>query len=213
MPILIGVAIFFGLMSVIFLTLGIAAIRRKKLLGFATDTTLFLLMLALSALFAVMAMSTQGYRALIREEIAAWVSTTPTGPQTFAARIRLVGGAERTYSLAGDQFYIDAHVLKWKPIANMLGLHTQYELDRISGRYIDVEDEQTKPRTVFAIGKSKKLDMFSLRQRYPLLSYLVDAEYGSASFIETGERASFEVRVSTTGLLIRRTETDSEGDR
>jgi hypothetical protein len=210
-PILIGIAIFFGLLSLIFLALGIAAARRKKLLGTAADVTVALLMLSLSALFGVIAVSTQGYRALVREETAAWVSTTPTGPQSFAARVRLPDGTERTYALAGDQFYIDAHILKWKPMANMLGLHTQYELDRISGRYMDLNDEQAKPRSVFGLGTDGGLDMFSLRQRFPLLRFLVDAEYGSASFIETRERGAFQVRVSTSGLLIRKTDSLTGG--
>jgi hypothetical protein len=35
------------------------------------------------------------------------------------------------------------------------------------------------------------------------LSLLVDAEYGSATFIDVQSPAVFEVRVSTTGLLVR----------
>ena len=49
----------------------------------------------------------------------------------------------------------------------------------------------------------KPLDMFSLRQSYSLLAPLLDTEYGSATFIAVDEPATFEVRVSTTGLLIR----------
>jgi hypothetical protein len=48
------------------------------------------------------------------------------------------------------------------------------------------------------------MDMFNLRQRYPLLRPLLDAEYGSASFISSDKPAYFEIRVSTTGLLIRK---------
>jgi hypothetical protein len=33
---------------------------------------------------------------------------------------------------------------------------------------------------------------------------LLDAEYGSASFINSDKPAYFEIRVSTTGLLIRK---------
>jgi hypothetical protein len=34
----------------------------------------------------------------------------------------------------------------------------------------------------------------------------LDAEYGSAAFVELEKPAKFEVRVSTTGLLIRKVE-------
>jgi len=33
--------------------------------------------------------------------------------------------------------------LEWRPIATLLGLETVYELDRISGRYQALSDEQT----------------------------------------------------------------------
>ncbi len=99
---------------------------------------------------------------------------------------------------------MDAHILKWKPLANFLGLHTAYELDRVSGRYVELEDEKTLPRTVFSLAAEKPWDMFNLRRRFALLGFLLDAEYGSATFIVADRSSSFEVRVSTTGLLLRR---------
>jgi hypothetical protein len=41
---------------------------------------------------------------------------------------------------------------------------------------------------------------------FPLLRPLLDAEYGSATFITANKAAEFELRVSTTGLLIRKVE-------
>ena len=49
----------------------------------------------------------------------------------------------------------------------------------------------------------KPLDLFDLVRRHVWLRFLVDAEYGSASYIKVRRPARFEVRVSTTGLLIR----------
>ena len=99
---------------------------------------------------------------------------------------------------------MDAHILKWKPIVNILGLHTAYELDRVAGRYMDLKEEQESIRTIFLLSRDKPVDMFTLRQRYSLLRPLLDAEYGSASFINSEKPAHFEIRVSTTGLLIRK---------
>ena len=99
---------------------------------------------------------------------------------------------------------VDAHILKWRPVVNLLGLHTAYELDRIAGRYRALGDEQTHARTVFSIARKKPIDVFDLARRYWLLRPLVDAEYGSATFINAGQPAIYEIRVSTTGLLVRR---------
>jgi hypothetical protein len=155
-------------------------------------------------LFATISIATQGYRALTREDLAATVKIEPAGPGRFNARFQFPDGREAVFNLAGDELYVDAHILKWKSIANYFGLHTSYELDRVAGRYLKLEDEQTKPRTVFALSRKKPINMFSLRQRYALLSPLLDAEYGSGTFIEVQQAIELEIRVSTTGLLIRK---------
>jgi hypothetical protein len=147
----------------------------------------------------------QGYRAFTHEEVAATVRTEPVGPKRFRATFQFADGDETSYVLAGDQLYIDARILKWKPIVNFLGLHTAYELDRVGGRYYELGEERVSPRTVFPLGEERPVNLFELRQRYTLLAPLLDADYGSATFIEVNGPAQFEVRVSTSGLLVRRT--------
>jgi hypothetical protein len=164
---------------------------------------LALALLAGGALCAVVAVGLQGYRALTREDLAATVHTLPLGPQSFEARIVLPDGSEAHYQLAGDQFAVEARILKWHPWANLLGLHTAYELDRVTGRYVDLEDERRRPRTVFPLSPTHRVDLFAWRARMPWLAPLVDAEYGSSTFTRGDRAARYEVRVSTTGLLVR----------
>jgi len=161
------------------------------------------LMLALSLLFGVITISIQGYNSFTREELAAYVEIIPLQQQSFTARIILPDGEEKQYVLEGDEFYLDAHILKWKSIANLLGIHTLYELDRVSGRYTGIEDETNKKRTVYSLGEKRMIDIFKMRLQYPFLSFLVDAEYGSASFVAVKKQRKLNVMVSTTGLLIR----------
>jgi len=40
-----------------------------------------------------------------------------------------------TYPISGDEIYVDARILKWHALANLLGLSTAYELDRVGGRF------------------------------------------------------------------------------
>jgi len=106
------------------------------------------------------------------------------------------------YDLAGDAVGVDAHILKWHPWVNILGLHTAYELDRVTGRYRDVTEERTKPHTAYALARPTPVDLFAIARRR-LLGPLVDAEYGSAAFVPAATHAEYEVRVSTSGLLMR----------
>lgn len=201
-PLIIAATVFI-LLCVIFLFAFFTSLRKKKFFGAVRNFTFAVLMLTLSLLFGTISISIQSYNALTREVLAATVEIFPVSKQIFMARITFPDSSEKQYKLEGDEFYIDAHILKWKSLANLLGLHTYYELDRISGRYIDIEDETNKNRTVYSVAEDKLIDAFDLRLKYPFLSFLVDAEYGSASFITTNAHKNLQIMVSTTGLLIR----------
>ena len=196
-------AILFGVMGAVLLFAGLVAFVRLRLLSFLFRTLFGLLLLALGGVAGTIAIGIQGYRALMREDVAARIAVKPAGPQRFDATIRFPDGREATYVLAGDEIYVDARILKWHPYANWIGLHTAYELDRLAGRYHDIEDERSAPRTVHALASDKPVDLYGLRRRYTFLAPLIDAEYGSATFVPVTQPAEFELRVSTTGLLVR----------
>lgn len=194
-----------ALLAVVFFVAGVRALRRRRVVTSAIDGLVGVLLLVCAALLGVITIATTGYRALTREDLAATVEIVPTGPRRFEARLELPDGTRDTFDLAGDQIYVDAHILKWKPVANLLGLHTAYELDRIGGRYADIGSELVDEKTVYSLKTSKPagLDMFSLARETSLFAPLLDAEYGSGTFQRAARPAVYEVYVSTTGLLIR----------
>lgn len=196
-------AVVLGVLGAIVVGVGIAALLRGRPVRFAVRTLAGLLMISVGTLAGAVALGIQGYRALTREDIAARLEVRPTGPQRFSATFRFPDGGTATFELTGDEVYVDAHILKWKPIANVLGLHTAYELDRVGGRYRAIEQERSAPRTVQSLGRERLVDLFGLRQRHAFLESLLDAEYGSATFVAVTRPAELELRVSTTGLLIR----------
>jgi hypothetical protein len=187
------------------------AVRRRRWLGAALRGLAGSLLLALGALAGTIAVAIRGYQALTYEAVAARVRTEPLGPQRFRATVTLADGSLHMYDLAGDALYVDAHILKWHPWVNVVGLHTAYQLDRVAGRYETVAEERSRPRTVYSLGQGGGgPDMFDLARRYTFFAPLVDAQYGSATFIGTRLPAQFEVRVSTTGLLVRGVPTANE---
>ena len=196
-------AIGFGAFGAILVIAGLVALFRWRPLRFLVRTLLGLVLLSLGALSAAVALGIQGYHALTREELAARISVRPAGPQKFGATVRYPDGREQVFDLAGDEIYVDAHILKWKPIANVIGLHTAYELDRVAGRYQAIEHERSAPRTVYLLREERPVELFWLRQRYAFLAPLYDAEYGSATFVQVLQPTELELRVSTTGLLMR----------
>ena len=197
-------AIAFGALGALLVLAGVVALFRWRPMRFVFRTLLGLLLLAVGALAGGVAIGIQGYQALTREEVAARIVVRPSlTPQRFTAYVRFPDGRSQLFELAGDEIYVDAHILKWKPVANFVGLHTAYELDRVAGRYQAIEQERTAPRTIHLLRQERPVELFGLRQRYAFLAPLYDAEYGSASFVQVKEPAELEVRVSTSGLLMR----------
>ncbi len=203
MQILAGIALGFAAMGLLFLALAASAWKKGRWVGAIGRTGGGALFLALGALSATLGISTQGYRGLTQEEVALTVTTVPTGPQAFQAYLEFPDGRDTTLHVLGDQLLVDAHILKWHYLGNVIGYRTQYELDRLTGRYVDLEAERTSPRTVHSLKTEKRVDLFDLARRHVWLRLLVDTEYGSATYIEVRRPARFEVRVSMTGLLVR----------
>lgn len=193
------------LLGVLALLSAAGSFRAGRSFGGGITTLFALLMVALAALAFTVTVATRGYRSLTGEELAATVTTEPVPDKRFHATVVLPGQPLAMYDLAGDAFYIDAHILKWHPWVSLLGLRTAYELDRVAGRFNEVADERKRPHTVYSLARPKAVDIFKIIKAFPPFGLLVDAEYGSATFAATGHPASFDVLVSTTGLLIRPT--------
>jgi hypothetical protein len=204
MSVLTGASLVAALAGALLVALAVWAGRRRRLLHTLVSVLTALLCLALASLFASVTIGIHGYRALTAEEVAAVVQTDPLGPQHFRATVTLPDGRVGQFDILGDALYVDARILKWKPIVNILGLQTAYELDRVGGRYNAIPDERHRPHTVFPLGQDHMVNVFGFVHRHPrFLAPLVDASYGSGTFVSVARPARYEVRVSTTGLLIR----------
>src|SRR5204863_6499857 len=92
---------------------GVVALLGLRGVRFAVRTVLGLLLLSLAAMAALVTAGVQGYRALTREDTAAHLVVRPIGSQRFTVLVRQAGKPERTYELAGDEIFVEAHILKW----------------------------------------------------------------------------------------------------
>ena len=98
---------------------------------------------------------------------------------------------------------MDARVVNWKPPATLLGLDPIYQLERLSGRYSDVDDEITEQRTVHALSEYLALDVWRVARKFPILMPGVDAYYGTATYLPMADGARFEVSLTRTALIAR----------
>jgi hypothetical protein len=112
-------------------------------------------------------------------------------------------GQRDSFLLRGDEWQVDARVLKWHAFANLVGFDTAYRLERISGRYTRLEDERSLPRTVYDLQAPSRVDPWELVHRYRSWVPWLDALYGSATFLPMADGALYEIKVSQSGLVAR----------
>ena len=198
-------------LSVLLAALGLfallmALVRLLRIRLFAAARSAFsgaLLLVVAAALFLVSS-NLHGYARLTREEPVAEISFETLGPQLYRATLaRAPTGAAQSFALAGDDWQLDARVLKWSGIGNLLGLETLYRLERLGGRYRELEQERTAPRTVHSLAEAPLVDLWALAREKPRWLPFVDALYGSATYLPMADGARYRVTISPSGLVAR----------
>ena len=166
---------------------------------------------AAAGFVALAGMNVQTYARLTYERPVATITLDQVGPQHFTANLELPEtearpeGARETYDIYGDEWRIEARVLKWKPWANVLGLDSQYQLDRLSGRYIATEDELNARRSAHDLRPSteNQVDLWALGRQHDILINAVDTLYGSGAAMPMADGAQYQVWITQSGLIAR----------
>jgi hypothetical protein len=192
----------FAFLGIILVIMGIQRLWRRRIVVGSLEGLVGLLLFAVAALMMVISINLYTYDRLTQESKVAEISFQESGPQHFKTLLKLKNKTENL-DLRGDDWQIDARVLKWHGMAVLLGFDTLYRLDRLSGRYRDIDQERTAPRTVYNLSEGKGLDLWLMAKKYKRWISWVDALYGSATYVPMVDGASYTVFVSFTGLLAR----------
>ena len=162
-----------------------------------------LLLFFVFAFAAAVAMNLRTYLRLTYEQPVATLSFNALGPQDFRVTLTDADGVNRTAELRGDDWQLDARVLKWKGLATVLGLDPLYRLERLEGRYRSTAQEQHDYHSVLELSSGGGLDLWSLAQDHAGWLPWVDAGYGSATYLPMADAARYTVTLSPTGLVAR----------
>ncbi|MEO6689848.1 MAG: hypothetical protein ABIS07_14505 [Dokdonella sp.] len=206
-PFLIGLFAFAAVCALIALSHGVHArrhwrTRRRFAAGHRALWSAIFLLLALLGAFSGTVLL--GYRRLAAEALVARLEAHALGPQHFALDIELPDGARQRVELSGDDWQLDAHVIKWDTRAVVLGAPALYRLDRITGRYRDIGQERVAPKSVAALSTVSTADLWTLKQRFPRYLPWVDADYGSAAYLPLVDGGRYTVTLAAAGGLIAR---------
>jgi len=199
-----ALSIVLAIFGVILAAIGLRNLFRARLWSAGASLVTGSLFLAVAALLFLIATNLHTYARLTYEAPVAELLFEARGPQRFQATLsRLPEGQQQMLMVNGDEWQLDARVLKWQGWANVLGLNAQYRLERIGGRYRDIELERNGPRSVYALSDNPGWDIWAWTADHPDRLPFVDAVYGSATYLPMADGARYRVTISQTGLLAR----------
>ncbi len=165
---------------------------------------LCLVCFALTLLLAGAGYALRGYRLLGEEAPVVDIDAHILSPQRWALTLSWPDGSTRQVQLSGDDWRVEAIVLKWKLPALLAGVPPLYRLDRLSGRYDDPAQEAAAPRTVIGFGEAGEFDLLNLSKQYAQWLPEVDTVYGSGAFLPLVDQGHYSISLMRTGALVAR---------
>lgn len=185
--------------------LGFLILRRFNwVLGWVKGT-IGLLFVGLAIMSVLVALDMTSYKKLMVEQPLATLTFTKEDEQKYSVEVSMVlENSTETYELNGDQWQMDARIVRWKGILVTLGAQSGFRLDRLSGRYYSLADERRKKRTVYELKSSEYgVDFWSFLYEQGEIVPFVEAIYGSAAYLPMADQAIFQVSLSRNGLTAK----------
>lgn len=179
-----------------------------------------LFFVAIALVVGLVALNIQTYARLTYERPVAVISVDQRAPQLFLVTMCEPGAKIREFEVNGDDWELQAYVLKWQPWANIVGLDAQYYLTRLQGRYQSADQERTAARSVHELRDTeaepqmfdptswgelfqKGINILSLPDGLQQYAFAVDTTYGNATFKEMVDGGVYRVWMTQDTLLPR----------
>jgi hypothetical protein len=199
----IALIIVCALLGLLFLAASVRRLRRRRVMGGMAHGATGLILFSIAALAVLIGSNLRTYQRLSFEQPAGELQLSRSGERQFNAVLSYPSGERANFELRGDEWQVDARVLKWRAFANLVGFDAAYRLERIGGRYSKIEDERSEPRTVYDLNTAGRIDPWELIHHYHSWVPWMDALYGSATYLPMSDGALYEIKVSQSGLVAR----------
>ena len=159
---------------------------------------------AVAAVLGLGGLNLYTYQRFTEEMLVAELAFEQLDTRRFQVTLRPSEGLERQFVLQGDEWQLDARMIKWTDWLTFLGESPLYRLDRLSGRYMKIDDARSNDLSAHALGEDSGIDIWAMAREAGDWLPGIDAAYGSSVFLPMVDGAKYEVSISRTGLLARK---------
>lgn len=140
------------------------------------------------------------YKQLLSEVPIATISIYEKADQYYDLTLVDGDSNEHRFDIYGDQWQLDARLLTWVGPLAAVGQKPLYRLDRISGRYVSLEQARNDEQSVFSLEQSRFVDLWQVFNQF---NTWIDVSYGSAVYMPMENGAVFSVYLTAKGMNVR----------
>ena len=148
-------------------------------------------------LAGVFALDLFGYSHSSDGNVIATLRFDALGHQAFNVELTDDKGTRETYKLDGDQWQLDARLISIKLLFK--DDLQSYKLERLSGRYLSLEQERNKIRGVYSLVQSGFVDTWPWLVEKKWIPF-IEVKFGSATFMPMVHGAIYQVKLNESGL-------------
>lgn len=125
-------------LAALLLLVALRLLLKGGMLAAVVRAVVGLTLLSLSILLFAAGYDLLSYRPLLREEAVVTLQFQKLEQQSYRVLLVEAGGEQHRYHLKGDQWQLDARLLRWHPSLAGIGFKSLYRLERLSGRYVRI---------------------------------------------------------------------------
>lgn len=122
-----------------------------------------------------------------------WTAHLATGDRCFVDE----------YLINGDQWRVDASFVKWENWVNLMGLDSLYRLERLEGRFSDIDEQKRRIPLAHELADRKVMELRPLAEQIGRLNILMDASYGSSVYQTIDPQQIYYLYKTQSGLITR----------
>ncbi|WP_332821047.1 hypothetical protein [Pseudomonas sp.] len=155
---------------------------------------------ALAGFIGLVAYDLYSYAPLPEDKPLLTLSFEADGPRY---RVNLLeSGSERSVLLEGDLWQLDVRFLQWKGLAALIGLEPGYRLEKLSGRFLAIEQQAKAQQAQVELAQSPYgIDLWRWLRLGQHDLFLFDAQARRVSYLPIADQAVYSISLTPTGLL------------
>jgi len=137
------------------------------------------------------------YHTVKEGQVIATLSFVQIDDQEFEVELTDNANNRRIVRLSGDQWQLDVRLIKFSNWFD--GDLPAYKLDRISGRYLSLEQQNSSDSKAYDLADMLLVDTWGWMTRQKWLGF-VQMKFGSATYMPMADGAIYQVRLLHDGL-------------